>query len=314
MAARRLGAIDVGSNAIRLRIVETNAGSDVVREVDAARAPVRLGRDVFKDGALSRQTLDDAARALAAFRARMVRAGVTTYRAVATSATREASNGAELVRRVRRAGLDLEVIDGLEEARLVHVGVTRALRLEGTTALADVGGGSTEVSILEGTRRSASASLPLGTVRMLEAWHPDGGPVRRRKLEVLGAVVDRALSPVSPDLARADRVVATGGTVKALAKLCGRDGHAVRVARIHEVLGDLRRMDERERERAFGLRADRADTIIPAAVVVLRVAAAVGADVVEAPGVGLRDGVLAELAVAVATSARRAGERYAVAV
>ncbi|HSO35237.1 MAG TPA: Ppx/GppA family phosphatase, partial [Labilithrix sp.] len=269
MGHPRLGAIDVGSNAIRLRIVETSCGGDVVREVTSARAPVRLGRDVFRSGRLSAATLDDATRALAWFRARMDREGVTSYRAVATSATREASNGAELVARAEReAGVELETIDGVEEARLVHLAVDKSVKLVGRTALADVGGGSTEVTLLDGRRHLRSSSLPLGTLRLLEAWNPQGGAVGRRRLGVLIEVVDRALEEVAPHLAHADRLVTTGGTVTALARLCGGEGRSASVAKLEGVLERLRKMDETERAAVFGLRPDRADTILTAAVVV----------------------------------------------
>jgi len=307
----RLGSIDVGSNAIRLRIVETSYGDDVVREVTSARAPVRLGRDVFRSGRLSKATLDDATEALAEFRETMDREGVASYRAVATSATREASNGAELVMRAEReAGIEVETIDGGEEARLVNVAVARAVRLGGRSALADVGGGSTEITLLQGHRRLRSTSLPLGTVRLLEAWNPAGGAVGRRQLGILTEVVDRALADIAPDLARAERIIATGGTVTALAKLCGRDGHSVSVARLASMLERLRKMNEEERAATFGVRADRADTILPAAVIVTRVALAAGAKTIEAPGVGIRDGILAELAAETARPrARSAAER-----
>lgn len=295
MGQLRLGAIDVGSNAIRLRIVEREDGA--TREVVSARAPVRLGRDVFRSGRLSTATLDDATLALTEFRAKLRHEGVTSYRAVATSATREASNGHELVLRAEReADMELETIDGCEEARLVKVAVARAVRLVGRTGLADVGGGSTEVTLLDGHRRLRSASLPLGTVRLLEAWNPEGGAVGRRRLGILTEVVDRALAHVAPALARVERVVVTGGTVTALAKLCGREGHSVSVGRLTTMLERLRKLNEEERTATFGLRADRADTILPAAVILTRVAAAAGAKTIEAPGVGIRDGILAELA------------------
>ena len=306
MGERRFGSIDVGSNAIRLRIVESSSsawGGEVVREVTSARAPVRLGRDVFRSGRLSSATLDDATQVLAGFRSMFEREGVTSYRAVATSATREASNGLDLVMRAEReAGIELETIDGHEEARLVNVAVARAIRLTGRTALADIGGGSTEITVLDGVKRVRSTSLPLGTVRLLEAWHPEGGTVGRRKLGILTEVVDRALAHLTPDLARVSRVVATGGTVTALAKLCGRDGHSVGVAKLVSVLERLRKLTEDERAAEFGVRADRADTIVPAAVIIMRVALAAGAKTIEAPGVGIRDGILAELAAEHASS------------
>lgn len=297
MVQLRLGAIDVGSNAIRLRIVERSNADDSVRHVTSARAPVRLGRDVLRSGRLSKATVEDATLPLTEFRAELHREGVTSYRAVATSAISEASNGAELVLRAKReADIELETIDGCEDARLATVAVARAVRLVGRTGLADVGGGSTEVTLLDGHRRLRSSSLPLGTVRLLEAWNPEGGAVGRRRFGILTEVVDRALAHVAPDLARAERIVVTGGTVTALAKLCGREGHSVSVARLATMLDRLRELNEEERAATFGLRADRADTILPAAVILTRVAAAAGAKTIEASGVGVRDGILAELA------------------
>lgn len=292
---RRLGAIDVGSNGIRLRIVEVSERKP--HEVTSARAAVRLGRDVFRFGRLSKGSIEDALRALADFREKLDRAGVKKYRAVATSATREAANGAELVLRARReADIELESIDGIEEARLVHLAVANAVTLTRRSVLADVGGGSTEITVLDGARRTRSASLPLGTVRLLEAWNTDGGAVSRRDLAILSEVVRRALTDVGADLSRADRVVATGGTVTAIAKLCGREGHTVSVDKLDALLHRLRKMTERERIEELGLRPDRADTIVPAAVVVSQVAQAAGAKTIEAPGVGIREGILAELA------------------
>jgi exopolyphosphatase/guanosine-5'-triphosphate,3'-diphosphate pyrophosphatase len=295
MSGGCFGAIDVGSNAMRIRISEL-VGDELV-EIASARAPVRLGSDVFGRGSISNTTLTEATRALRSFRAAMDRAGVRAYRAVATSATREASNGAVLVNRARReAGIVLETIDGDEEARLVRVAASRCVALVGKTVLADVGGGSTEITVLEGRRVVRSWSLALGTVRLLEACAPDGGALSRRRMRVLEEVVDRAVSSVARHLGSADRVIATGGTVKALAKICGNESGRMRAADIEPIAERMRRLDEGERKWAFDLRADRADTIVPAAVVVARVAEAAGSTWIHAPGCGLRDGVLAELA------------------
>jgi exopolyphosphatase/guanosine-5'-triphosphate,3'-diphosphate pyrophosphatase len=295
----RFGAIDVGSNAMRIRIAEARDG--VLVEIASARAPVRLGRDVFSRedgrGAISAATLSEACHALKGFRSAMHRAGVRTYRAVATSATRDASNGESLVARAKRdAGVALEVIDGDEEARLVRIAASRRVPLVGKTVLADVGGGSTEITVLEGRRVTRSVSLALGTVRLVEACLPDGGAIGRRRMAVLEEVVDRSVAAVARHLADANRVVATGGTVRALAKICGAEGGLVRARAVEDATDRLRRLDHDERMWAFDLRADRADTIVPAAVIVARIAEAAHASWVHAPGCGLRDGILAELA------------------
>lgn len=165
----RFGAIDVGSNAMRLRVVEAN-GPDQVREVASERAAVRLGHDVFLTGRLAPAALAEAVDALRGFREVMRGAGVEAYRAVATSAVREAHNADLLVERAHReAGIKLDVIEGVEEARLVLVAVQNAVRLGDRRALLiDIGGGSVELTVLARARRtppSPSRWAPCGCTR-----------------------------------------------------------------------------------------------------------------------------------------------------
>src|SRR5579862_351229 len=175
----RFAAIDVGSNALRLRIVEASApersasqlallpgNASPWEDVVSMRAPVRLGSEVFLTGKLAPATIGQACAALRDFRQAMDDAKVVAYRATATSAVREASNGATLVERARReAGIELEIIEGIEEARLIQLAVTRRLRIDDKrTLLVDVGGGSTELTLLDRGESSFSISLPLGTV------------------------------------------------------------------------------------------------------------------------------------------------------
>ena len=140
----RLAAIDIGSNAIRLRVVEVEAPVNgpegprfsAFRDVLVDRAPVRLGHDVFTKGRLETSVIGAACEALRRFRAAMDGAKVDRYRAVATSAAREASNGDLFVERAdREAGIHVEVIEGVEEARLVQLAVAERLMLAGRTAV-----------------------------------------------------------------------------------------------------------------------------------------------------------------------------------
>src|ERR1017187_6666895 len=140
----RFAAVDVGSNALRLRIVEAAApsqgpkvqlplipdreGAEPWREVAALRAPVRLGAEVFVSGPLPPATSGQGCGAQTSFHEEMDRAKVAAYRAIATSAVREAKNGATLIERARReAGIELETIEGIEEARLIQLAVTRRI-------------------------------------------------------------------------------------------------------------------------------------------------------------------------------------------
>jgi exopolyphosphatase/guanosine-5'-triphosphate,3'-diphosphate pyrophosphatase len=296
---RRLAAIDVGSNAMRLRIVQLMADGRQI-ELASVRATVRLGAEVFATKKISRRTLERAAASFVELRDRMDEAGIDAYRAVATSATREASNGRALVRAAADAGIDLEIIDGSEEARLVRASLRRSLVLEGRTVTADIGGGSTEVAVFEDERVIRSRSLPLGTLRLSQetagARSAAGGVIGSRHLRALTDSVERTLARVSPWISDADRFVATGGTARALGKMCGTIGaDEIRIADVMRLTERLRLLSDDERMRAFGLRADRADTIVPGALVIARVAAASGARSVVVPAAGVRDGILAEL-------------------
>ncbi|HEU4556513.1 MAG TPA: hypothetical protein VFS20_01645, partial [Longimicrobium sp.] len=146
----RVAAVDVGSNAIRFLAAEFSALGEY-EVLEETRVPVRLGHDVFLSGKLTPEAMDGAVEAMKSFRARMDAQGIEHYRAVATSATRESRNGAEMVARIRReAGIELEVITGHEEARLVYVAVANHVKMgDDKWITVDVGGGSVEVSLVD---------------------------------------------------------------------------------------------------------------------------------------------------------------------
>lgn len=312
----RLAAIDIGSNAIRLRIVDVDPpaqGPDgprfyAFREVLADRASVRLGHDVFTRGELEQGVIALACDALKRFRAAMDQAKVDRYRAVATSAAREAKNGELLVERAQReAGVVVEVIEGVEEARLVQLAVTERVALgERTAVLVDIGGGSTELTLLVGKRALWSRSLPVGTVRLVEAFLEGRGPIRAAHRLLLDEYVERVCADALAEIGalsggRVDLVIGTGGNIETLADLCPvpgafPEGRGIEVGAMKRLLDDLYGKSVDERVAAFGLRPDRADTIVPAASVLARVAAALGAESIGAPGVGLKEGVLVDLA------------------
>jgi exopolyphosphatase/guanosine-5'-triphosphate,3'-diphosphate pyrophosphatase len=231
-------------------------------------------------------------------------AKVDAYRATATSAVREAANGATLIERSRReTGIEIEIIEGVEEARLVQLAVTRRLALaEKRALLIDVGGGSTEITVLERGQSAFSMSLPLGTVRLIETFLKAGGPVSLEQAHLVGEMVDRALVEAGPHLREPfDVVIGTGGNIDTLAELCpggppvpGAAG-VIDVARMRHLFSTLCALSPGERRDLHGLRPDRADTIIPACAILLRMAEVTRADVLVAPGVGLKDGILEEL-------------------
>lgn len=314
----RFAALDLGSNALRLRIVEADGPSpgreqlsllpetpSTFREVTSLRAPVRLGSEVFVTGRLAAASIGQACAALRDFRQAMDTAKVDAYRATATSAVREASNGATLVERARReAGIELEVIEGIEEARIIQLAVVRRLALEDRRALlVDVGGGSTELTYLDHGRNAFAMSLPVGTVRLLETYLRGAKTVDRTRQKLLAEGVDRALAEAVPQLRKLpfEVVVGTGGSVDTLSELCpmkgGHGGYpkAVDMAAARALLGKLFGMTVEQRRDGLGLRPDRADTIVTATSIFVRVAELFKASAIVAPGVGLKEGILEEL-------------------
>ncbi len=318
----RFAAIDVGSNALRLRIVEASGASRGLpqlpllpnertapwREVVSQRAPVRLGGEVFLSGKLAPASISQACAALKEFRQAMDASGVDAYRAVATSAVREAQNAATLVERARReSGIDLEVIEGVEEARLIQLAVLRRLPLEGRRALlVDVGGGSTELTGLENGKATFSLSLPLGTVRLLEAYLKDSPVLDKKRSRLMREAVVRVLGEAKETVTKGafELIVGTGGNVDTMADLCPVKGKSAATERterhvdvdaLRTLTAKLSSMPAADRAKSFGLRPDRADTIVPAAAIFLRVAELLGLATIVTPGVGLKEGMLEEL-------------------
>ncbi len=330
----RFGAIDLGSNALRLRIVEAAAhGAASWKEVASLRAPVRLGSEVFVTGKLTPGSIGQACAALRDFRAAMDEHKVDAYRATATSAVREASNAATLAERARReAGIELEVIEGIEEARLIQLAVSRRVALHDLRALlVDVGGGSTELTYLDRGKDVFSISLPLGTVRLLETYLRGPSTITTDRARLLSEGIDRAFAEAIPHLGHMpiDLVIGTGGNLETLCDLCPMPGGAGGVARAVDVgamralLAELSTMNDDERRTRYGLRPDRADTIVPAASIFLRAAEVFKVAAIAAPGTGLKEGILEELSAkffhvwdeaqeveGVLSACRRLGRRY----
>ncbi len=330
----RFAALDLGSNALRLRIVEAAAhGAASWKEVASLRAPVRLGSEVFVTGKLTPGSIGQACAALRDFRAAMDEHKVDAYRATATSAVREASNAATLAERARReAGIELEVIEGIEEARLIQLAVSRRVALHDLRALlVDVGGGSTELTYLDRGKSVFSISLPLGTVRLLETYLRGPSAITTDRARLLSEGIDRAFAEAIPHLGHLpiDLVIGTGGNLETLCDLCPMPGgaggvpRAVDVGAMRALLAELSTLNDEERRTKYGLRPDRADTIVPAASIFLRAAEVFKVAAIAAPGTGLKEGILEEISAkffhvwdeaqevdVVLAACRRLGRRY----
>ena len=298
-----IAAIDVGSNAIRLSIARVGE-DNTLTAVASVREAIRLGHDVFAQGVIGEGTMRAAVGAFKKFKRLMDEHGVESVRAVGTSAMREARNRKALIDEVaKETGITITVIPGSEEARLVYLAVSSKIDLRRKNALLlDIGGGSIELSLVEDGQLLKSQSLKVGTVRMLEL-------LKERQVKaadfniLLGEYVrgiKRALRRQLGDT-QLDLCIGTGGNIEALGelrvKLIGKDKkNQISLPEVKKITKTLQGMSYRQRMAEFELRADRADVIVPACVVVQEVLESSGADELRIPEVGLKDGILADMA------------------
>jgi exopolyphosphatase/guanosine-5'-triphosphate,3'-diphosphate pyrophosphatase len=295
----RVACVDMGSNAIRFVAAEFLSELEY-QTLASERRPVRLGHGVFLSGRLNSGAMDAAVEALADFSDRMRELGVGSCRAVATSAVRESRNGQEFVDRILgETGIEIDVISGSEEARLVHLAVASRVPLGSRRwLLVDLGGGSVELSLVDQDGTFWSESHTMGSVRLLEELTESGtDPGRFRR--VLEEYISALRIPAAPLADGIAGYVATGGNIEALAKLGAAhtdDGVSrLSVEKLRAVIEQLARMSYRERVDELGLREDRADVVLPAALVYERLARLCSASEITVPHVGIKEGVLIDL-------------------
>jgi exopolyphosphatase/guanosine-5'-triphosphate,3'-diphosphate pyrophosphatase len=289
--ARILAAIDVGTNAVRLEIARAHPGG-VLETLHQERDPIRPGEGVFTTGRMPPEVADRLVTTMHRYAAlcRRYRARV---RAVATSALREAKNGREVVRRVRtEAGLDLEVISGREEARLICAGVLKGRRAGARSLLVDIGGGSTEVATAVGERPTALWSVPLGAVRLTQIFGTSGR-VSEDRLAALRGFCGEAFREALPAFPGRERHgLGSSGTIEAVVGFAAEQRHATR-KEIARAVEDLAGMSPAERRRRFDPR--RAEIVVAGAAVLEAAMRHLGLASIAAVGTGLRNGILVEL-------------------
>ena len=300
--------MDVGSNALRLSIAEFKTPTQY-KILERVRMPVRLGESVFHTNRIDPATMEAALDAFRTFRRKMEQHDVVVHRAVATSATREAKNRAAFLERVHaETGLDLELIKGTEEARLVALGVRSRLSLDrGLSMILDVGGGSSEIALVGHGEILVVESHDVGVVRLLERV---GTAPPEKMLKLIQATLRSARFPILDFFKRRRlaRFVGTGGNIESLATMAaagGKNGSSkgeeraparLSLLRLRKILGTLARMTPAERAEKYGLRPDRADVIVPAGAIFEYVMTRIRAKEVWVPFVGLVDGVLIDVA------------------
>ena len=280
-------AIDIGSNAVRLLIKQIDEKSaNKFSKLCMLRVPLRLGFDVFATNKISREKERRMLRLMKAYRLLMKVYEVDDYRACATSAMRDASNGKEIIAKIEKStGIRIEIIDGQEEARIIYNNHIEYMGdRHGNYMYVDVGGGSTEVNFLSGGKLLFSHSYNIGTVRMLNH------AVREIQWEDLQCDMEK-LAKKYPDIS----IIGSGGNINKLYRLArvkDREALAMPVSELKRLYNELKDMSLQERMDAFELKADRADVIVPASEIFLAISSFVKADTIYVPVIGLADGII----------------------
>lgn len=285
-------AIDIGSNAVRLLIksIDREAVQEKkIKKVMMLRVPLRLGFDVFSIGELSEKKADKLRRLMKAFRQLMKIYDVDDYRACATSAMRDARNGRTIIKKIEKdTGIRIEIIDGQEEARMIYNNHIECMedRL-GNYMYVDVGGGSTEINLLTNGELVWSVSYNIGTVRMLSNAVEEG----------TWQQMEEELMKVTEGVA-AINIIGSGGNINKLFRLADKKDKKLQrlpVSSLQTVYDVLKPLTPEERVEAFSLKQDRADVIVPAAEIFLKIAEVVHAEYIYVPVIGLSDGIIDNL-------------------
>jgi exopolyphosphatase/guanosine-5'-triphosphate,3'-diphosphate pyrophosphatase len=296
-----IACIDVGSNAIRFAVAEfSDVNTFIISHFE--RLQVRLGRSVFFTGRMESAVMDAAIAGLKQFHQIMKSLNIRHYHAVATSAVRESTNGAVFIRRVRReAGINLQTITGTEEARYGYLAVRHRLALGNRQwILVDVGGGSVEVSLIDDSGILWSESHTMGAVRLVEALTGAEEDTERFH-RLLTEYTSTLRIPHAEHNRTISGLIATGGNIETLIRLANpasQTDQVIRIetSRIQTVVENIALLSYRQRIEKLGLKEDRADVILPAAMVYLRLAEMVGVKEIVVPGIGMKEGLLLDLA------------------
>lgn len=291
MENSNFAAIDIGSNGARLlikNVIEDAGGNYEFNKVLFLRIPLRLGKDVFTIGEISPERERMMMCMIKSYKQLMKLYRVVEYRACATSAMRDAANGQKILKKIRReTGISIEIIPGSEEARLLcDNSVESGYARKGNYAYMDVGGGSTEISMISDGRIVGSRSYNLGTLRML------GGAVEDTEVEKM----KEEMASYAANYENIS-IIGSGGNINKLCRLYDngkgkKNKDTLPVDGLRKIYGEMKDMTYRERIDAYSLKPDRADVIIPAAELFLTVAGALCCQVIHVPNISLADCII----------------------
>lgn len=286
----KYGAVDIGSNAIRLLImtvIEQQDKATIFKKTSLVRVPIRLGGDVFLNGEISPENEARMLDAMQAFQLLRKIHGVSKFRACATSAMREADNGAEIAKRIlKQTKLNIEIIDGNDEAAIIASTDLKSLIQDNKVFLyVDVGGGSTEFTVFANGKVVGSRSFRLGTVRLLNDIVPKDmwDNVKKWIKEITG--------PYSKI-----ELIGSGGNINHIYKMSGiKFGRPMSYFYLANYYEQIQNMSFEERITDLNMNPDRADVIIPATRIYLSAMKWSKAKNMYVPKIGLSDGIIKSL-------------------
>lgn len=287
MKVKKLAAIDIGSNAIRIlisNVVQVEGEHPVFMKSEMIRVPIRLGEDSFTVGEISPKNIKRVVKAMKAFKLIMKINGVKNYMACATSALRESNNADELIAKVKKkAGIKIELIDGKKEAEIISYTTILADQGHNSNYLyVDVGGGSTEFSVLKNGKRIVSKSFKAGTVRMINYMVNDKVWLEIEKWIKMNT---KGIEKI--------QLLGSGGNINKVFKLSNiKDGNPLTYFNLNFFYQDLKKLSYEERILRYNLNLDRADVILPALEIYLKALKWSGATKVFVPKIGLSDGMI----------------------
>lgn len=289
MKIKKYAAIDIGSNAVRILVtnVVSYKKKTVFLKNALVRVPIRLGQDAFTNGNISDKNIKRMIKSMKAFRLLMEVHGVKDYLAFATSALRDAKNGSYLVEKVlKKSGIKIEIINGKKEAKIIsNTNVFDTINKEKTFLYVDIGGGSTEFSILINGKRNQSKSFKIGTVRLLNS-------------KVEQVTLDEAETWVRRHTLMHERIylLGTGGNINKLHKIANiNDNSPISYLTLKALYNQLDALTYEERIVDLELNPDRSDVILLAAKLFIKILNWSGAKDIYVPKVGLSDGMIREL-------------------
>jgi exopolyphosphatase/guanosine-5'-triphosphate,3'-diphosphate pyrophosphatase len=285
----KFAAIDIGTNAVRLLFtnVTENGGKTTFKKESLVRVPIRLGYDVFHEGEIGEIRREKLISTMHAFHHLINVHNVIDFRACATSAMREAVNGNDIVQIVReRTGINIEIIDGKTEAEIIYSNrIVDMIDNSGSYLYVDVGGGSTEITLFADKEMVTSYSFNIGTIRILKNRVSEG------EYDEMKDFLQRVKTDY-PDT----QIIGSGGNINKIFKLSGQKYmKPISYKKIREIYEMVLPYTIDERIKVLGLNPDRADVIIPAAQIFMKVMKWSNSKKILVPKFGVADGLVRQL-------------------